>query len=84
MLIIHSSEADNIRQYNFTTVPWRTDDKEELRLKNLKKFSKYGIVIQAYNRKGPGPLSAEIITQTLEDGQYFFIYYILILKLYRN
>ena len=38
-------------------------------LMDLKKFRKYGIVIQAFNEKGPGPLSSEIVAQTLEDGK---------------
>lgn len=41
-------------------------------LTDLKKYRKYGVVIQAFNEKGPGPMSSEIVTQTLEDGVYYF------------
>jgi hypothetical protein len=39
-------------------------------LTDLKKYRKYGVVIQAFNEKGPGPMSAEIVAQTLEDGEF--------------
>jgi hypothetical protein len=41
-------------------------------LTDLKKYRKYGVVIQAFNEKGPGPMSSEIVTQTLEDGVFRF------------
>jgi hypothetical protein len=41
-------------------------------LTDLKKYRKYGVVIQAFNEKGPGPMSSEIVTQTLEDGVFHF------------
>lgn len=41
-------------------------------LTDLKKYRKYGVVIQAFNEKGPGPMSSEIVTQTLEDGVLHF------------
>lgn len=55
--------------YNFTTVTPRTSGSVLALLKGLKKFRKYGVVIQAFNEKGPGPMAAELITQTLEDGK---------------
>jgi hypothetical protein len=54
--------------YNFSTVTWQNMGKSEWKLNNLRNFYKYGIVVQAFNNKGPGPLSAEIVAQTLEDG----------------
>ncbi|XP_015600048.1 Down syndrome cell adhesion molecule-like protein Dscam2 isoform X2 [Cephus cinctus] len=36
-------------------------------LKNLKKHTRYSIVVQAYNVLGPGPLSPEVVASTLED-----------------
>lgn len=54
--------------YNFTTVaPWASGSGLAI-IKGLKKFRKYGVVIQAFNEKGPEPMAAEIVTQTLEDG----------------
>ncbi|GLG97376.1 Protein sidekick [Gryllus bimaculatus] len=60
-------DSDNKRQYNFSTVPFRGTGKEDSRLDDLKKFCKYGLVVQAFNSRGPGPLSKEIVAQTLED-----------------
>ncbi|XP_046406414.1 Down syndrome cell adhesion molecule-like protein Dscam2 [Ischnura elegans] len=53
--------------YNFTTVQFNANKGGVVVLTNLKKFRKYGIVVQAFNEKGPGPMSNEIVTQTLED-----------------
>ncbi|KAG8228350.1 hypothetical protein J437_LFUL006801 [Ladona fulva] len=53
--------------YNFTTVPFNANKGGVAILTGLKKFRKYGIVVQAFNEKGPGPMSNEIVAQTLED-----------------
>ncbi|XP_066996259.2 cell adhesion molecule Dscam2 [Anabrus simplex] len=60
-------DSETKRQYNFTTVTFRGSGKEEARLDGLKKFCQYGLVVQAFNGKGPGPLSKEVVAQTLED-----------------
>uniref|UniRef100_A0A8C4YVH8 Down syndrome cell adhesion molecule like 1 n=1 Tax=Gadus morhua TaxID=8049 RepID=A0A8C4YVH8_GADMO len=44
-----------------------TGDSEVYTLDNLKKFSQYGVVVQAFNRAGTGPSSTEINATTLED-----------------
>ncbi|XP_065334191.1 cell adhesion molecule Dscam2-like isoform X1 [Cloeon dipterum] len=57
--------------YNFTTVPFRgvenANPQTLLTLSDLKKYHKYGVVVQAFNEKGPGPLSTEVVVQTFED-----------------
>ncbi|KAG8591052.1 hypothetical protein GDO81_007034 [Engystomops pustulosus] len=53
-------------QFNIITVD-TTGDSEVYTLDNLKKFTQYGVVVQASNRAGTGPSSQEIITTTLED-----------------
>ncbi|XP_075218306.1 cell adhesion molecule Dscam2-like [Lycorma delicatula] len=53
--------------FNFTTVPPQTGGSGFILLKGLKKFTQYGIVVQAFNEKGLGPLSNEIFAQTSED-----------------
>ncbi|XP_059489075.1 cell adhesion molecule Dscam2-like isoform X3 [Neocloeon triangulifer] len=57
--------------YNFTTVPFRgvenANPQTLLTLMDLKKYHKYGVVVQAFNEKGPGPLSTEVVVQTFED-----------------
>lgn len=58
-------------QFNIITVD-TTGDSEVYTLDNLKKFTQYGVVVQACNRAGTGPSSQEIITTTLEDGTYAF------------
>lgn len=55
--------------FNFTTVPPRVSGSGLATIKGLKKYRKYGVVIQAFNEKGPGPMAAEVVTQTLEDGK---------------
>jgi hypothetical protein len=59
--------------YNFTTVPFRgienANPQTLLTLTYLKKYHKYGVVVQAFNEKGPGPLSTEVVVQTFEDGE---------------
>lgn len=38
-------------------------------LTELKRNTRYGIIVQAFNKKGPGPSSDEIVAQTLEFGK---------------
>ena len=57
--------------YNFTTVKAQASGSGSAFLTDLKKYRKYGVVIQAFNEKGPGPMSSEIVAQTLEDGAFF-------------
>ncbi|KAI5734243.1 hypothetical protein M8J77_004297 [Diaphorina citri] len=53
--------------YNFTTIPNRSDGAGVATLTGLRKYRKYDIVVQAFNEKGPGPMSSEVSVQTLED-----------------
>ncbi|NXL74319.1 DSCAM protein, partial [Leptocoma aspasia] len=53
-------------QFNIISID-TTGDSEVYTLNNLKKFTQYGMVVQACNRAGIGPSSQEIITTTLED-----------------
>ncbi|XP_043281864.1 Down syndrome cell adhesion molecule-like protein Dscam2 isoform X2 [Venturia canescens] len=39
----------------------------QCQLNNLKKFTRYSIVVQAYNALGEGPLTSEVVATTLED-----------------
>lgn len=59
--------------YNFTSV---TGDAEEgggeLHLTGLRPYTRYTLVVQAYNQVGPGPLSEPLSVQTLEDGEFDF------------
>ncbi|XP_039305921.1 Down syndrome cell adhesion molecule-like protein Dscam2 isoform X4 [Solenopsis invicta] len=36
-------------------------------LTNLKKFTRYSVVVQAFNALGPGPMTQEFVASTLED-----------------
>ncbi|XP_021939407.1 Down syndrome cell adhesion molecule-like protein Dscam2 isoform X3 [Zootermopsis nevadensis] len=60
-------EVERKNGYNFSEVPWQLDGKGQLRLDGLKKYCKYGIVVQAFNGRGSGPMSPEVVAQTLED-----------------
>lgn len=39
----------------------------EVKLDDLQKSTKYGVIVQAFNGKGPGPQSEEIFTETLSN-----------------
>lgn len=55
--------------YTFTTVTEKNEGTCEAVLSRLKKYRKYGVVVQAFNEKGPGPMSPEVMATTLEDGK---------------
>jgi len=55
--------------YNFTSVIGDGEDAGEILLSGLKKYTRYSIVVQAYNEVGSGPLSEQVSTETLEDGK---------------
>lgn len=69
--------------YNFTTVPLmdqQSNGQLELTLSQLRKATKFLIVVRAFNRYGEGPLSAPSSAVTFEDGQsifllFFFLFY---------
>jgi len=62
--------------YLYVTVPAAAaaaaDDVESASLRcqldGLKKYTLYGVHVQAYNAKGAGPRSADYVIMTLEDG----------------
>ncbi|XP_078048429.1 cell adhesion molecule Dscam2 [Augochlora pura] len=39
----------------------------QYQLTNLKKFTQYNVVVQAYNALGQGPMTSEVVATTLED-----------------
>lgn len=51
-----------------------TADMMEYELTYLKKFTKYSIVVNAFNRMGRGPPSDEVIAVTAEDGKAYFTF----------
>ncbi|XP_058796799.1 cell adhesion molecule Dscam2 [Phymastichus coffea] len=54
--------------FNFTSVPGDGEEGgAELRLTGLRAYTRYTLVVQAYNQVGSGPLSELLTTQTLED-----------------
>ncbi|XP_064157717.1 cell adhesion molecule DSCAM isoform X2 [Anguilla rostrata] len=53
-------------QFNIISMD-TTGDSEMITLDDLRKFTKYGVVVQATNRAGTGPSSQEVIATTLED-----------------
>ncbi|CDQ76995.1 unnamed protein product [Oncorhynchus mykiss] len=54
-------------QFNIISMDTTGDSSESITLDNLRKFTEYGVVVQAANRAGTGPSSQEVITKTLED-----------------
>ncbi|XP_046646636.1 Down syndrome cell adhesion molecule-like protein Dscam2 isoform X3 [Daphnia pulicaria] len=61
---------DNAMSYNFTTVPLmdqQSNGQLELTLGQLRKATKFLIVVRAFNRYGEGPLSSPATAVTFED-----------------
>lgn len=56
-------------QFSVISVETTGDNAENLVLDNLKKFTQYGVVVQASNSAGTGPSSTEVAATTLEDGE---------------
>ncbi|XP_031166787.1 Down syndrome cell adhesion molecule homolog isoform X1 [Sander lucioperca] len=54
-------------QFSVISVETTGDNAESLVLDNLKKFTQYGVVVQASNSAGTGPSSTEVAATTLED-----------------
>lgn len=46
------------------------DGSYDYRLSGLRKYTKYSIVVKAFNSKGDGPGSDPVIAQTHEDGAF--------------
>lgn len=56
------------QNYNFTTAAGDGEDGTgEIVLMGLQKYTRYTIVVQAFNQIGPGPLSEPVTAQTMED-----------------
>lgn len=64
--------STNERPYSFKTmdVSKEHDSKPDFEtvLNDLQRNSRYNIIIQAFNKKGPGPSSDDVVAQTLEFG----------------
>uniref|UniRef100_T1GFU6 Down syndrome cell adhesion molecule-like protein Dscam2 n=1 Tax=Megaselia scalaris TaxID=36166 RepID=T1GFU6_MEGSC len=60
-------EVNPTQGFNFKTVEVRSHFGGETVLNNLKKYSQYHLIVQAYTSQGSGPPSKEIAVQTLED-----------------
>ena len=52
----------------YTTKPINEEFKAVEEIENLDKFTKYSVHVQAYNIKGAGPRSQDVVVLTLEDG----------------
>ena len=55
--------------YNFSSVPADNSEPNEYILTGLEKYTRYTIVVRAFNQVGPGPLSDPFTVQTMEDGK---------------
>ncbi|XP_071040725.1 cell adhesion molecule Dscam1 isoform X2 [Parasteatoda tepidariorum] len=53
--------------YIYQTVEVQGDFKEEIILTNLRRATKYSIIVQAFNGKGSGPPCEELIVDTLQN-----------------
>ena len=64
--------------YNFTTVGVDGAGGTQTILTGLSPFTKYGVVLQAFNSCGRGPSSPITYATTLEDSECFIYYSLLI------
>lgn len=72
MRAAYSYFSSNNPSYNFSSVSGDGEEGGgELRLTGLRPYTRYTLVVQAYNQVGPGPLCEPLLTQTLEDGDYY-------------
>ncbi|XP_050445648.1 cell adhesion molecule Dscam2 isoform X4 [Cataglyphis hispanica] len=64
----YKETSSNNPSYNFSSVSGDGEEGGgELRLTGLRPYTRYTLVVQAYNQVGPGPLCEPLLTQTLED-----------------
>lgn len=59
------------RSFSFETVgvTGSAGEEETWTVDGLERFTRYTFAVQAFNAKGPGPLSTEVTATTLEDGK---------------
>ncbi|KAK7069520.1 Protein sidekick-2 [Halocaridina rubra] len=55
------------RSFSFDTVGVTGGSEESWTVGGLERYTRYIFVLQAYNAKGPGPLSSEVFASTQED-----------------
>ncbi|XP_077518316.1 cell adhesion molecule Dscam1-like isoform X2 [Amblyomma americanum] len=53
--------------YIYKTLELGADGREECVLTSLSRFTQYSVIVQAYNNKGAGPPSDEVVVQTLDS-----------------
>lgn len=71
-----TSSTPGNNNYNFTSVSGDGEDGTgEYLLSGLLKYTRYNILIQAFNQVGSGPLSEPATAQTLEDGKFLLNLY---------
>jgi hypothetical protein len=59
-------------RYNYTTV--KEEDFSGWVLQGLNSFTKYKVIVQAFNNVGAGPASAGVTVTTAEAGQNLHIF----------
>lgn len=63
------SNHNGVSSYTYKTLEAKDrSSNEEAHITGLTRASKYSITVQAFNSKGSGPASEEIVVQTLEKG----------------
>lgn len=55
--------------YIYKTLESEMDAGEGCVLTGLSRFTQYSVIVQAYNKKGAGPPSDEVVVQTLDSGE---------------
>ncbi len=65
-LLLHKSPASSSSSSSSSQ---SSEPRLSLSLTHLKKYTRYAVVVQAYNRLGAGPRTEEIEVMTGEDGE---------------
>lgn len=69
-------DENSIKKYSFKTIDVSKEKNSktdfEVILNDLSRNSRYNIIVQAFNKKGPGPSSEDVIAQTSEFGTCTF------------
>ncbi|GAB6027495.1 Down syndrome cell adhesion molecule-like protein 1 [Chamberlinius hualienensis] len=65
---IDSVSYKTVKAPGFSDGASSEDEELQMAIHDLKKFTKYGVIVQAFNHLGSGPKSDEVVARTLEDA----------------
>ena len=63
------------RSYNFTTIKIDGGGVSQDIIGELIPYTRYAIIMQAFNSRGAGPTSPKVFAETMQDSQFRFKFY---------